>query len=116
MHGNYFQIQELQSFIHVQLKDIGLVIKVAAFILCFVYYRATINQLQSLLNDPKFPGNEETKGSVKRGIRRILDSVDDAKSTFQQEQNRMAVTNKYWKKVQEARMHFSVSNIIQANR
>lgn len=66
-----------------------------------------MNKLQEILNDPKFPGSEETKQNVKRNIRRIIESVDDAKKTFEQEQRKVAVTDRYWTKVQEARRHFS---------
>lgn len=61
------------------------------------------------MNDPKFPGGEETKENVRRNIRRVVESVDDAKKTFKEEQSKLSVTEKYWSKVLEARRHFSVS-------
>lgn len=40
---------------------------------------------------------------------KLLTDIEDAKGVFERERAKVAVTDKYWDKVQEARKHFAVS-------
>ncbi|XP_014271776.1 MICOS complex subunit Mic60 [Halyomorpha halys] len=64
-------------------------------------------KFRAMLDDPAFPGDEDTKNAVKRSIRRNSDAVVNAKKTYEQEVKRASITEKYWSKVLEARKNFN---------
>ncbi|KAL1138065.1 hypothetical protein AAG570_009760 [Ranatra chinensis] len=67
----------------------------------------SVKKMQRNLSDPAVPGDDEIRNKAMRNTERVLTAIDEAKKMFQQERARVAVTDKYWSKVQEARRHFS---------
>uniref|UniRef100_A0A069DW02 MICOS complex subunit MIC60 n=1 Tax=Panstrongylus megistus TaxID=65343 RepID=A0A069DW02_9HEMI len=66
-----------------------------------------INILKDYLQDPKLPGGEDVRERAKKNLDKVLADIDDAKKIFENERAKVAVTDKYWNKVQEARKHFA---------
>ncbi|XP_073971410.1 inner membrane mitochondrial protein mitofilin isoform X1 [Rhodnius prolixus] len=66
-----------------------------------------INELKSFLDDPKLPGGPTVRERAKQNLDKLLTDIEDAKGVFERERAKVAVTDKYWDKVQEARKHFA---------
>lgn len=64
-------------------------------------------KFKAMLDDPAFPGDEDTKNIVRLSIRRNNEAVANAKKTYSQEVTRASITEKYWNKVLEARKNFT---------
>lgn len=65
------------------------------------------NKLKDLLKKTEFDVKESVKIQALRNIEEIAVDLKRAKEELEEEKKRSSVTEKYWKKVLEARKHFS---------
>lgn len=65
-----------------------------------------VKKLKELLKDPKVCAPDIVKDQAQFNMKKVLEDVDKAKKELDRERAKSNITDKYWKKVEEARNHF----------
>ncbi|CAH0388097.1 unnamed protein product [Bemisia tabaci] len=69
--------------------------------------RQKLNKLKELAESSKIDGNKDALAAAKLNVKRALEEVEKSKKLAEKELQSASVSDKYWKKVEEARTYFA---------
>lgn len=76
----------------------------------YYFFSKRLDQLQSLLDDPKFEVSSEIKENISKSIDKIKTDIKSLGKDFETEKDNLLLYSKYNNQILNIRKQFSVSN------